>query len=310
MANYRGTVVASTPAEFSMFIYRIAILLLILQAREVKGQDVRIDNNEISIETSTGFRQITHDGTPKRLVSISPDGKQIVYVVDLWLISGPQKDAGGNLEDVVEIDTQGKILRHMIPDGYTTGDFERLEWIDNQRVGAIGCGHASCVYWILDAGTGKTIKKMEGGFDFVWSHNRRWVARRFIDLTGAQSEPPGEFDRLMLNDAWIYPSPREDVLPRASGSLPLHGHTLGESIEWSPNDAWVAFTDMQGPEGDNYVVLASPSGVIARDTIAGNVSSNAEIKWIDETHLDVMASRRIFNLIVVGNELRDVTPSQ
>jgi hypothetical protein len=114
----------------------------------------------------------------------------------------------------------------------------------------------------------------------------------------------------MLNDACIYPYPREDVLPRASGSLPLHGHTLGESIEWSPNDAWVAFTDMQGPEGDNYVVLASPSGVITRDTIAGDVSSNAEIKWIDETHLDVMASRRIFNLIVVGNELRDVTPSQ
>jgi hypothetical protein len=67
---------------------------------------------------------------------------------------------------------------------------------------------------------------------------------------------------------------------------------------------------MQGPEGDNYVVLASPSGVIMRDTIAGDVSSNAQIKWTDETHLDVIARGRIFNLIVVGNELRDITRTQ
>jgi hypothetical protein len=293
-----------------MFICRIALLLLILQAKVVQGQDIRIENNDLSVETSTGYRQITHDGTPKRLVSISPDGKRIVYVVDLWLINGPQKDDGGNREDVVEIDTQGKVLRHMIPDGYTTGEIDGLEWIDNQRVGATGCGHANCVYWILDAGTGKTIKKMEGGFDFVWSHNRRWVARRFIDLTGAIGTPPGEFDRLMLNDDWVYPSPRDDVLPRASGSLPPHGHTLGESIVWSPNDAWVAFTDIQGPEGDNYVVLASPSGVILRDTIAGDVSFNTQIKWIDETHLDVMAGGRTYNLVGGGNELRDVTPKQ
>ena len=40
-----------------MPIYSIAILLLILQAKDVKGQDIRIDNNEVLIETSTGFRQ-------------------------------------------------------------------------------------------------------------------------------------------------------------------------------------------------------------------------------------------------------------
>jgi hypothetical protein len=306
MANYRAAVVASTSAEYSMFFCRIAILLLILQARGVKGQDVRIENSEISVETDTGFRQITHNGTPKRLPVISPDGKRIAYVVDLWLADGPHKGDSGDPKDVVEIDTQGKVLRHIIPEGYIPVQFDRLEWIDNQRIGAMGCGHANCVYWILDADTGKTLKMMQGGFDFVWSHNRRWVARRSI----GDGDPMSEFDRLMLNDDWVYPSPRDDMLQRTPEGRPTHGHVLGESIEWSPNDAWVAFTDMQGPEGDNYVVLASPSGVITRDTIAGDVSFNAQIKWTDDTHLDVMASGRTFNLIVVGNELRDVTPRQ
>src|SRR6266436_2024990 len=103
MANYRSFVVASTPAAFSMLICRIAILLLILQARAVQGQDVRIENSEISVETDAGFRQITHDGTPKRFPGISPDGKRIVYVVDLWLTNGPHKDDSGDQEDVVEI---------------------------------------------------------------------------------------------------------------------------------------------------------------------------------------------------------------
>ena len=305
MANYGGAVIASTPAGFPMLICGIAILFLLLQPRDVESQDIRIDNNEVSIETSTGLRQITHDGTPKRLPLISPDGKRIVYVVDLWLTNGPHKDDSGDPEDVVETDIHGKVLRHIIPEGYVPRQFDRLEWIDNHRVGAMACGHANCVYWILDAGTGKTLKMMEGGFDFVWSHNRRWVARRSINFSGGgDGESPSEFDRLMLNDDWIYPSPREPE------SIPPHGHTIGGSIVWSPNDAWVALTDMQGPEGDNYVVLASPSGVITRDTIAGNVSFNARIKWTDDTHLDVNAGGRTFSLIVVGNELRDLTPTQ
>jgi len=47
-----------------------------------------------------------------------------------------------------------------------------------------------------------------------------------------------------------------------------------------------------------------------RETIAGDVSFNAQIKWNDDTHLDVMAGGRTFNLIIVGTELRDVTRTQ
>src|SRR5579862_542879 len=306
MPNYKSALLASAPTGLWTPIYCSAILLLILQARDVKGQDIRIENNEVSIETGTGFRQITHDGTPKRLPVISPDGKRIVYVVDLSLTNGSRKDDSGNPEDVIETDTQGKVLRHIIPKGYIPVQFDRLEWIDNQRVGAMGCGHANCVYWVLEANSGKTLKMMEGGFDFVWSHNRRWVARRTI----GGGDPMSELDRLMLNDDWVYPSSREDMLQRTPGSMPTPGHIIGDSIVWSPNDAWVAFTDMQVPDGDNYVVLANPSGMITRDTIAGDVSFNAQIKWTDDTHLDVRAAGRTFNLIIVGNKIRDVTRPQ
>jgi WD40-like Beta Propeller Repeat len=311
MANYKAALAASAPADFSLLIFRIAILFLFFQPKNVQGQDIRMDNNEVSVKTSTGFQQITHDGTPKRLPVISPDGKRIVYVVDLWLTHGRHNDDSGDPEDIVETNIEGKVLRHIIPEGYIPVQFDRLEWIDNHRVGGMGCGHANCAYWVLDADTGKTLKMMEGGFDFIWSHSRRWVARRFINFgSGGDGESPSEFDRLMLNDDWVYPSPREDMIPRAPGSKPIHGHTIGESIVWSPNDAWVAFTDMQGPEGDNYVVLASPRGLIMRDTIAGDVSFNAQIKWTDDAHLEVIAGGRTFSLIVIGNELRDVTRTQ
>jgi hypothetical protein len=279
-----------------MPLYRIALLLLVLQTGDIQIQDIRIDKNEVSIQTSAGLRQITHDGTEKRLPLISPDGSRIVYLA---------KNESGKPEDIVEIDMQGKLLRHMIPDHYIPGPFDRLEWIDNQRIGAMTCGHANCAYWILDADTGRQLRELDGGFDFVWSNNRRWVARRFISLGGSGGgEAPAESDRLMLNEDWTYPTRRE------LESATPHGHTLGESIVWSPSDAWVAFTDMQGPEGDNYVVLVSPGGVILRDTIAGDVSFNTQIKWSDDTHLDVMAGGRIFHLVVAGNELHDVTPAQ
>jgi hypothetical protein len=231
---------------------------------------------------------------------ISPDGKRIAYVVDLWLTKDLHKDDRGDPEDVVETDVQGNIIRHIIPEGYIPVQFDKLEWIDNQRLGAMGCGHANCFYWIFEADTSKTVKRMDGGFDFVWSHNRRWVARRFV----GDGDPMNEFDRMMLNEDFVYPSPR---LP---ATAPPHGHVLGDSIVWSPSDVWVAFTDMEGPEGDNYVVLAKPNGLILRTTIAGDVSFNAQIKWNDDTHVDVMAGGRTFNLVIVGNELRDVSRSQ
>jgi len=277
-----------------MLICCIAIFFATLQV-----QNARIDNNETSIQTTAGLRQITNDRTPKRLAVASPDGKLVAYVVDLWLTSGPHKNDSGSPEDVIVVDTKGNILRHIIPEGYIPAQFDQLEWIDNQRVGAMTCGHANCLYWMLDADTGKTLKKMEGGFDFVWSHNRKWVARRFVD-TGMG--PSNQHDTLVLDDETVYPSSRE------LATMPRPGHVLGDSFVWSPKDNWVAFIDVQQPDGDSYIVVASPGGAVLRDRIAGDLPFDTQIKWTDDAHLKATASGRTFNLVIAGNQLRDVTP--
>jgi len=65
-------------------------------------------------------------------------------------------------------------------------DSTQFEWIDEYRIGAMMCGHANCIDWVLDANTATRLHKYFGGFDFLWSHDRRYVARR--GLGGVQLE--------------------------------------------------------------------------------------------------------------------------
>jgi hypothetical protein len=51
------------------------------------------------------------------------------------------------------------------------------------------------MYWIMNADSGETIQLMVGGFDFVWSHDRQWVARKLVADTSV-----GEFETLKLNE--------------------------------------------------------------------------------------------------------------
>jgi hypothetical protein len=308
-----GLLVVSSAEEFLMFVLRIAIIALLFQARAAGNREVWTDSNEVWMQTADGSRQLTRDGNPKRLPALAPDGKRLVYVVDHWLPDIPRKDEHGEEEDVVLIDLVGNVLRHIIPEGYVPREFDRLEWIDNLRVGAMACGHANCEYWILDADTGKTLKVMMGGFEFTWSHDGRWVARRTIAYFGsADGMSSGEFDGLLLNDAQVYPpSNGEDVVAFSTPPLhiPPHGHNFGP-FTWSPHDAWVGFTDQQSPEGDVYVVAASPLGISVRDTIPVDVEMGTKVKWAYDTHLQLVAGGRTFKFVVDGNNLREVTATQ
>lgn len=61
-------------------------------------------------------------------------------------------------------------------------DIDKLEWIDAGRIGVMMCGHSNCLYWILDSDSGKTLAELGSGFDFLWSHNRQWVAHRHVKM--------------------------------------------------------------------------------------------------------------------------------
>src|SRR5579859_7477405 len=234
-----------------------------LQAQPQEAKKIWIDNNEVWLETAGKPQQLTHDGIPKRLAALAPPGNRLVYIVDDWSSDAQHKKQ--LREDVIELSNHGRLLRYIVPEGYVPKQFDGLEWIDSHRVGAMTCGHANCMYWILDSDSGKTLDVMNGGFEFVWSHNRRWVARRtvgFLDLPARD-----ELDGLMLNKTSIYPPRAEvtqDAKTRATYKV-IHGHRFGP-FSWSPHDVWLAFTDIVSPEGDPYIVLVSPMGAILRET--------------------------------------------
>lgn len=257
---------------------------------------VSVQNNEVWVQ-----RQLTHDGVPKRSPVVSPSGNEVAYAVDKKTRNELQE------EEIVLVNMHGEIIWRSIPEDYISTSSEELSWIDNSRIGILGCGHANCVYWILDAGSGRTLQIMRGGFDFIWSHNRKFVARRDVAYGEA---PEGEQDAVLLNEDGVnvYP-PRTG----ASGYDRTHSHDLGRrkwpTFVWSPNDNWVAFTDTVGPEDDSYVVLVSPSGEIPlRETVPVDIDFDATINWQDDTHLELHTGGKTFKFAINGKQLSEVNP--
>ncbi|MFZ0794374.1 MAG: hypothetical protein WAM65_11415, partial [Candidatus Korobacteraceae bacterium] len=85
------------------------------------------------------------------------------------------------------------------------------------------------------------------------------------------------------------------------GTLPL--------FVWSPDDKWVAFTDLIGPEDDWYVVVLSPSGKMLRDTLPVGPDYKATLEtleWRDDSHLDVHASKQVFHFALEGEKFSEI----
>lgn len=280
-----------------VFIYA-AVVALWFQTTDTPNPNIWIENNEVWMQTAGGPRQLTSDNIPKRLPLLSPDGKRLIYVVDQ---PSPDVRREPDREVVFEIDTDGKTLRKIIPKGYVPDRFDRLDWIDERRIGAMVCGHANCSYWIVDADTGETLETIQGGFDFVWSHNGRWVARKTI----AEGEPGGELDVLLINDDSIYP-PADNEDLKAFRTPPLHllphPHAFGP-FAWSPHDVWLGFTDSQSAD-DAYVVLVSPSGVILREKLAMPLKYDTALEWTDDAHFELKTSVRPLQFVVNGSQVQ------
>jgi Tol biopolymer transport system component len=285
-----------------MLLYWLAIMAFFAQgpATGPSAPTVSVQKNEVWVQ-----RQLTHDSVPKRSPVVSPSGNEVAYAVDKKTRNELQEE-----EEIVLVNMNGEIIWRSVPEDYISTSSEELGWIYDGRIGILGCGHANCVYWILDAGSGKTIQIMRGGFDFIWSHNRKFVARRAVGYGEAPAgEPLPEQDAVLLNEDHVYVYP---PTTSASGYDRTRSHDLGRgkwpTFVWSPNDTWVAFTDAVGPEDDSYVVLVSPSGEILRETVPVDIDFDATINWQDDTHLELHTGGKTFKFAINGKQLSETKP--
>jgi hypothetical protein len=273
-----------------------------------------IIDNEIYLMSTSGSRltarPLTHDGIPKRLPTLSPSGDGLMYVVDHPVPNSAPK------EEIILLDLGGNVRKRITPEGDVPREFDRLDWIDEHRIGAMACGHANCIYWVINPASGKTIEVMSGGFEYTWSHNRQFVATWGVAYNC--DEPHERETGCPMHDSVSLDPGHATYPPESAGNFDdsyrfSHSHDIGTSTPvfiWSPDDKWVAFTDLIGPEDDWYVVILSPGGNMLRDTLPIDPDYKATLEWLDDTHLDVRTSTQVFHFAVKGarfSELREGT---
>lgn len=250
-----------------------------------------VKDHEVWTQTDAGDRLVLHDPLAAEPAAASPSGDRVVYAVLNPLFDAPH--CGNTPRKYLALVTSDGKLVWKIGFEEACEDFDRFEWIDNQRIGAMLCGHANCFYWVIDASSGRILQRLGTGFDFLWSHNRKWVAHRQLGL-GFE-----EGDALLFNsDDIVYPLPWPTIGYRNIGYL-----------TWSPDDRWVAFGEMDFPSYDSYVVLVSPQGEVVREDLPVDVEYNSRVNWSDDSHLEITTSRQTFRFEVRSNTLREISTS-
>src|SRR5450755_5062086 len=149
---------------------------------------VWVENNEVWMETSAGPRRVAFEASASYPVAITQSGDRVAYTVrdDKPVIPGVKPS-----DLVVVVTADGRSFSRFAPED---PGFDQLEWIDENRIGVMLPGHANCTYWVVDAKSGKTLQEFIGGFDFLWSHDRQYVARRALGTITLEDEKGTSFE--------------------------------------------------------------------------------------------------------------------
>jgi hypothetical protein len=279
------------------------LVLLSLMFPEIDPQPkykVWIENHEVWMQTSAGPRRVAFDAGADYPVAITQSGDRVAYTIRDRRAALP----GVKPSDlVVVLGADGQSLNRFTPEGV---GFDHLEWIDEDRIGVMMCGHANCIYWVVDAKTGKTLHEYWGGFDFLWSHDRQHVARRVMGPITVEDERGTPFETDDLSCLMFNDDGKEVYPPENPKTERPYERILGH-LTWSPDDAWVSFPETENPSGDTYVVLVSPQGEVLRESLPVDVEYDAKITWTDNNHFRITLAKRTFKFVVEGGKLREVT---
>ncbi len=275
------------PPVLSHLLITLAVLFQAASSNE--GGIAWIQSNEIWLQTGGAARAVVHDAAATDPVVASPDGTRVLYASLNPAFDGISC-ANTPRQYVILASASGQTLwKASLLEACQ--EFTRFDWIDQGRVGVMLCGHANCHYWILDSSTGHQVQHMLGGFDYVWSNNRKSVARRYVFMDDADEHSSIGFN----DDHPLYP-----VANAAVHDLPLRD--IGE-MTWSPDDHWLSFGETEFPSRNSYVVLVNPSGESLRERIPGKIDSASKVVWVDNTHLQMKASGHVFKFVVANGAL-------
>lgn len=262
-----------------------------------------IQDHQVWMQTSAGDRRVTYDELAAEPVAGSPNGDRVVYGV-----INPNFDAEhcGNTprKYVVLVDGFGRRLWKVGLE-FACEDFDKFEWIDDHRIGVMLCGRVNCIYWVLDASSGRILQELSGGSDFLWSHDRRYVARRRMRGITREDDRGASFESDELSALSFNDDDKEVYPPEDPKTQRPYERILGY-LTWSPTDAWVSFPEVEYPTGDSYVVLVSPHGEVMRESLPVDVEYNANIEWTDNIHFQVPASKHMFKFVVDKSGLREI----
>jgi hypothetical protein len=181
-----------------------------------------IQDHEVWMDSSAGPRRVICDALAADPVAASPSGDRVAYTVP---DGKPVPDGLRPSMLVVIVDVDGRSLAKFTAEENSV--FDVIEWIDNNRIGVWYCGHANCVYWVVDPNSGRTLHKFFGGFDFLWSHDRRYVARRGLGPVRIAGKDgmieTDDLSSLMLNEDSkdVYPPLNPNTHRRMIASLAI-----------------------------------------------------------------------------------------
>jgi WD40-like Beta Propeller Repeat len=231
-------------------------------------------NGDLWIKTAVGAKQITDDGEPKDAWAISDDGRRVVYTLR-------PNENGRHSFSIAIIDASGKQIKRMeaSPAGGHADSVNRVEWIDDTRVGVDYHINPSCSqYAIVDTVTGAIVANYLGIW-FSWSPDRKRLAYVGWMPHFEEQEQPSYF--LRINKKTIYPA---DADQNQGGTH----HLFLTQLIWSNDSNEVAFVDQVGRH--LFLVAASPRGpaVVQKLPFGGSVR---DLTWMGKRAIRVQSSK-------------------
>jgi len=278
---------------------------------------VRLIGKEIFIEEKTGqLRQLTHDGSYKENVQLSPDGSKVAYHG-----SYDPYDASSSRRLVLTVvDTSSAKVLAEIPVRWQARYVSRVVWIGPQKVLIEGEGGFIA---ILDVAQGMQASMIYGS-DFRVSPDQTKIAFRKGRIPRYGQIPP-EFesdylDLLLLDEKegkpWtVYPElfapGRFEPKPIAD---PSKRHVFCSAFVWSKDNRRVAFVEKQSGASWLVVLTVTPGKPIIqvpsqRFQLIENLGTVTAVEWQESRDSIRIAGTRGVLLVHLRNRLIEQLPS-